>query len=190
MSYARRSTRTLSAGTASPAAHRSSSRQYDHLDRLLCRRRRLVQRHRPCQRRPRRQGPEPLAACRRRAHTNHQATSHPCVDLHQFEGDLIAAGISLLRPTRKDDKPRPGSEFLKPLRQVIESINDPSQGTTRPRSPRRPHHRRSLYPHYFALTARSGTTTDRRHRPALTHRLQPLTPWRRSSSTGPIHFPF
>ncbi|GAA1498822.1 transposase [Paeniglutamicibacter kerguelensis] len=39
-----------------------------------------------------------------------------------FETDLAEAGIVLVRPTR------PGREFLKPLRQVIESINDTLKG--------------------------------------------------------------
>ena len=41
----------------------------------------------------------------------------------QFEAELHAAGIDLLRPARKGENPRPGTEFFKPLRQVIESIN-------------------------------------------------------------------
>ncbi len=45
-----------------------------------------------------------------------------------FEADLHDAGIDLLRPTRKGETPRPGQRFLKPLRQVIESINDTFKG--------------------------------------------------------------
>lgn len=42
-----------------------------------------------------------------------------------FESDLTAGGIDLIRPTRKQDKePRPGQEFLKPLRQIVESVFD------------------------------------------------------------------
>jgi hypothetical protein len=41
-----------------------------------------------------------------------------------FEADLDTAGIHLIRPTRKGEKPRTGQRFLKPLRQVIESINN------------------------------------------------------------------
>ena len=40
-----------------------------------------------------------------------------------FEKDLDDAGIELLRPARKGEKPRPGARFFKPLRQIIESIN-------------------------------------------------------------------
>ena len=42
-----------------------------------------------------------------------------------FESDLTDIGIDLIRPTRKNDKtPRPGRQFLKPLRQIVESIFD------------------------------------------------------------------
>lgn len=45
-----------------------------------------------------------------------------------FEDGLDAAGIELLRPARKGEKPRPGQRFFKPLRQVIESINATFKG--------------------------------------------------------------
>ena len=45
-----------------------------------------------------------------------------------FEADLDASGIELLRPARKGEKPRPGQRFFKPLRQVIESINQTRKG--------------------------------------------------------------
>jgi hypothetical protein len=45
-----------------------------------------------------------------------------------FEADLAADGIELLRPTRSGEKPRPGEQFFKPLRQIIESINDTLKG--------------------------------------------------------------
>ena len=45
-----------------------------------------------------------------------------------FETELTAAGIDLLRPARKGEKPRAGTRFFKPLRQVIESINDTFKG--------------------------------------------------------------
>lgn len=45
-----------------------------------------------------------------------------------FETDLDAAGIELLRPSRKGEKPRPGQRFFKPLRQVVESIFDTFKG--------------------------------------------------------------
>ena len=45
-----------------------------------------------------------------------------------FETGLDQAGIELLRPARKGEKPRPGQRFFKPLRQVIESVNDTFKG--------------------------------------------------------------
>jgi hypothetical protein len=41
-----------------------------------------------------------------------------------FETTLTAAGIDLLRPTRKGEKTRPGGQFFKPLRQNVESVFD------------------------------------------------------------------
>ncbi len=46
----------------------------------------------------------------------------------QFEAELAGAGLDLLRPARKGEAPRAGTEFFKPLRQVIESINDTFKG--------------------------------------------------------------
>ncbi|MGK2315873.1 IS982 family transposase [Gordonia rhizosphera NBRC 16068] len=45
-----------------------------------------------------------------------------------FEHDLAEAGITLLRPTRKGEQPRGGERFFKPLRQIIESVNDTLKG--------------------------------------------------------------
>ncbi len=46
----------------------------------------------------------------------------------EFEATLPEAGIKLLRPARKSETERPGARFFKPLRQVIESINDTFKG--------------------------------------------------------------
>ena len=46
----------------------------------------------------------------------------------QFEARLDQAGIDLLRPARKGEKPQASARFLKPLRQVIESVNDTFKG--------------------------------------------------------------
>lgn len=46
----------------------------------------------------------------------------------EFETTLRAARLELLRPARKGEAPRPGTAFFKPLRQVIESINDTLKG--------------------------------------------------------------
>ena len=41
-----------------------------------------------------------------------------------FEAELNAVGITLIRPSLKSEKTsRPGQQFLKPFRQIIESIN-------------------------------------------------------------------
>lgn len=45
-----------------------------------------------------------------------------------FEDRLAGQGIRLLRPARKGECARPGSEFFNPLRQVIESIFDTFKG--------------------------------------------------------------
>ena len=45
-----------------------------------------------------------------------------------FETALAEAGLTLLRPARKGEPPRGGTEFFRPLRQVIESINDTLKG--------------------------------------------------------------
>jgi hypothetical protein len=42
---------------------------------------------------------------------------------HGFESVLAEAGLTLLRPARKGEPERPGARFFKPLRQVIESVN-------------------------------------------------------------------
>ena len=40
-----------------------------------------------------------------------------------FEDDLNTAGITLIRPATRTEAPRPGARFLRPWRQIIESIN-------------------------------------------------------------------
>jgi Transposase DDE domain len=45
-----------------------------------------------------------------------------------FEASLHEAGLTLLRPARKGEPLREGTTFFKPLRQVIESINDTLKG--------------------------------------------------------------
>jgi hypothetical protein len=46
----------------------------------------------------------------------------------QFETALPDLGINLLRPARKGEPERGGATYFKPLRQVIESINDTLKG--------------------------------------------------------------
>ncbi|MFE5118376.1 IS982 family transposase [Streptomyces sp. NPDC056669] len=45
-----------------------------------------------------------------------------------FEHQLAEHGIRLLRPARKGEPERPGAELFKPLRQVIESVNETFKG--------------------------------------------------------------
>jgi hypothetical protein len=46
----------------------------------------------------------------------------------EFEATLPDLGITLLRPARKGETERTGSRFFKPMRQIIESINDTLKG--------------------------------------------------------------
>jgi hypothetical protein len=46
----------------------------------------------------------------------------------EFEAEIREAGITLLRPTRKGEQLRPDERFFKPLRQIIESVNDTLKG--------------------------------------------------------------
>jgi hypothetical protein len=46
----------------------------------------------------------------------------------EFETTLTEAGLTLLRPARKDEPDRAGSRFFKPLHQTIESIFDTYKG--------------------------------------------------------------
>jgi hypothetical protein len=46
----------------------------------------------------------------------------------EFETFLNERGVRLLRPAFKNEQPRPGGRFLKPLRQIIESVNDTFKG--------------------------------------------------------------
>jgi Transposase DDE domain len=45
-----------------------------------------------------------------------------------FEAALAGAGLELLRPARQGEPERPGTRFFKPLRQIIESVNDTLKG--------------------------------------------------------------
>ncbi len=45
-----------------------------------------------------------------------------------FETTLARAGLYLLRPARHGEPGRPGAQFFKPLRQIIESVNDTFKG--------------------------------------------------------------
>ena len=46
----------------------------------------------------------------------------------EFEAGLAELGVRLLRPARKGEPNRPGAHLFKPLRQLIESVNDTFKG--------------------------------------------------------------
>jgi hypothetical protein len=46
----------------------------------------------------------------------------------EFEGFLADRSARLIRPARKGESPRPGARFLRPLRQLIESVNETLRG--------------------------------------------------------------
>jgi hypothetical protein len=46
----------------------------------------------------------------------------------EFETFLAERDVTLIRPAKAKEAPRPGARFLKPLRQLIESINDTLKG--------------------------------------------------------------
>jgi hypothetical protein len=46
----------------------------------------------------------------------------------EFEGSLAGLGVRLLRPARKGEPERPGAHLFRPLRQVIESVNQTFKG--------------------------------------------------------------
>jgi hypothetical protein len=46
----------------------------------------------------------------------------------EFEATLAGGGFCLLRPARQGEPARPGTRFFKPLRQIIESVNDTFKG--------------------------------------------------------------
>jgi hypothetical protein len=102
-----------------------------------------------------------------------------------FEAVLAAAGLDLLRPARKGEPERAGTRFFKPLRQVIESVNDTFKGQLDlerhgGHTPTRgPGPRAAAHP-----CPDRGDLAQRPRRPArqaLPAGLRPLTPWNRSS---------
>jgi hypothetical protein len=50
---------------------------------------------------------------------------YPSAELDRY---LAEHGVTLLRPSYRNRAPRPGVRLLKPIRQVIESINDTLKG--------------------------------------------------------------
>ncbi|MCG6499948.1 transposase, partial [Kitasatospora sp. A2-31] len=56
-----------------------------------------------------------------------------------FERELAELEIRLLRPARKGETQRAGSQLFKPLRQIIESVNDTFKGQLDLERPRAAH---------------------------------------------------
>ena len=56
-----------------------------------------------------------------------------------FENALNQAGMTLIRPATKSEAPRPGRQFLRPFRQIIESVNQTRRHRTHPPAPTGPH---------------------------------------------------
>ena len=46
----------------------------------------------------------------------------------EFEHFLNSHNMTLIRPALKNEAPRPGKRFLRPLRQIIESVNQTFKG--------------------------------------------------------------
>ncbi|GIH97985.1 hypothetical protein Psi01_86150 [Planobispora siamensis] len=46
----------------------------------------------------------------------------------ELDAYLAQRGVRLLRPSYRNLAPRPGEQFLKPVRQLIESVNDTLKG--------------------------------------------------------------
>ena len=46
----------------------------------------------------------------------------------EFEAGLAGLGVQLLRPARKGEPQRPGGRLFRPLRQLVESVNDTFKG--------------------------------------------------------------
>jgi hypothetical protein len=81
-------------------------------------------------------------------------------------------GARLLRPSYHNRTPHPAQHLLKPVRQLIESVNQTPKRPARPRTPRRPHHRRRHRPH-----RPTPARTHRRHLAQPRHRTthHPIT---------------
>nr|WP_229839839.1 hypothetical protein [Streptomyces brasiliensis] len=79
-----------------------------------------------------------------------------------FGQQLAEQGIQLLRPARKSGPERPGAPLFKPLRQVTESVNDPSRTDSTPDDTEGAHPSASSHASCSASSRsppRSGTTT-------------------------------
>ena len=101
-----------------------------------------------------------------------------------FEQSLAQAGLCFLRPARKGESSRAGAEFFRPLRQVIESINQTFKGQLDLEQ----HGGRPpggvivrVLQRLLALTAAVWHNDHRPAGPTFPDRLRSLTPWNYSS---------
>ena len=100
-----------------------------------------------------------------------------------FEETLNEAGITLIRPATRAEKPRPGRLFLRPFRQTLRVGEQHSQDPVGPRTARRTYQSRGHGTgSATSSSAHSRDLAQPNHQPARTSplpdRLRPLTtPW-------------
>jgi hypothetical protein len=103
-----------------------------------------------------------------------------------FETTLTAAGIDLLRPTRKGRKDPPGWTILQTTASICRIGVRHLQRPARPGTARRTNIIRRTHPHLATHPrAHRRDLAQRQHwrtHQTLTDRLRPLTPWNQSSS--------
>lgn len=113
----------------------------------------------------------------------------------ETEADLATRGITLLRPSRKDEQARHSEPLLKTIRQLIESVNDTLKGQLDPeahggrtlrgrRHPHRPVHPGHGRRHLAQQQDRAARHQDRAARHPVTARLRPLTTFGNHSSSA------
>jgi len=97
----------------------------------------------------------------------------------EFDAVMADLGIELIRPATKAEPARPGQRFLKPFRQIIESVNQTLKAPARPGTPRRTELSRCCGPGVpEAPCPHLSDLAQRDHQPAcasVTHRVRSLT---------------
>ncbi|MDQ0957835.1 hypothetical protein QFZ66_001713 [Streptomyces sp. B4I13] len=104
----------------------------------------------------------------------------------EFEHQLAEQSIRLLRPARKGEPERPGAPLFKPLRQVIESVNETFKGQLdleqhRGRTPGGVIARVMQRIHALTAAIWHNDHTGQPLRSLTAYDLRSLTPWNRSS---------
>ena len=90
-----------------------------------------------------------------------------------FEAELNAARITLIRLALKSETIRPGQRFLRPFRQIIESVNQTLKVQTSASNA-------TAYNASSPSPPPSGTTKQPWTARPITHRLRPLKAWSQS----------